>query len=279
MSEGKKKLTAEELEALWQQAGLSNDLMFRFVMENPILCQRTVSLLLGKQIGRITEQQTQFSIETDGRLKGIRLDLFVEVDGEMVDIEIQTVYLSKKEMGHRLRFYQSELDQMGIRKGQKYKDLKRSIIIFICTYDPFGKGIGRYTFEEVCQEYTDIILDDGITKIIYNTLGTLPENDKNKTGLEHLFKYINGGEPEDDLCRELDAEVKKQRQDVNKKGVFVMWEQILTEREDEAEKKGKIEAKIEAIKNLMDSCEWTIEQAMKALKIPEADYPKYIAML
>ena len=29
----------------------------------------------------------------------------------------------------------------------------------------------------------------------------------------------------------------------------------------------------------MDSCEWTIEQAMKALKIPEADYPKYIAML
>ena len=170
MSEGKKKLTAEELEALWQQAGLSNDLMFRFVMENPILCQRTVSLLLGKQIGRITEQQTQFSIETDGRLKGIRLDLFVEVDGEMVDVEIQTVYLSKKEMGHRLRFYQSELDQMGIRKGQKYKDLKRSIIIFICTYDPFGKGIGRYTFEEVCQEYTDIILDDGITKIIYHNV-------------------------------------------------------------------------------------------------------------
>ena len=58
-----------------------------------------------------------------------------------------------------------------------------------------------------------------------------------------------------------------------------MWEQILTEREDEAEKKGKIEANIEAIKNRMDSCEWTIEQAMKALKIPEADYPKYIAML
>lgn len=33
------------------------------------------------------------------------------------------------------------------------------------------------------------------------------------------------------------------------------------------------------IKNLMDSCKWTIEQAMKALKIPESDYSKYIAML
>lgn len=268
MSEGKKKSTAEELEALWQQAGLSNDLMFRFVMENPILCQRTVSLLLGKQIGRITEQQTQFSIETDGRLKGIRLDLFVEVDGEMVDVEIQTVYLSKKEMGHRLRFYQSELDQMGIRKGQKYKNLKRSIIIFICTYDPFGKGIGRYTFEEVCQEYTDIILDDGITKIIYNTLGTLPEDDKNKTSLEHLFKYINGGEPEDDLCRDLDAEVKKQRQDVNKKGAFVMWEQILTEREQEAEKKGKIEILIELVKDKIIS----IKEAAKRANMTEAEF-------
>ena len=54
-----------------------------------------------------------------------------------------------------------------------------------------------------------------------------------------------------------------------------MWEQILTEREEATEAR----VKIEAIKNLMDSCEWTIEQAMKALKIPEADYPKYIAML
>lgn len=54
-----------------------------------------------------------------------------------------------------------------------------------------------------------------------------------------------------------------------------MWEQILTEREEATEAR----VKIEAIKNLMDSCKWTIEQAMKALKIPETDYPKYIAML
>lgn len=55
-----------------------------------------IIFILGKQVGVITEQQTQFSIEIDGRTKGIRLDLYVEVEGEMIDVEIQTVKLSKK---------------------------------------------------------------------------------------------------------------------------------------------------------------------------------------
>ena len=236
MTEGKKKLTAEDLEILWQNVGLANDLMFRFVMENPSLCRKTLSLLLGKQVGVITEQQTQFSIEIDGRTKGIRLDLYVEVEGEMIDVEIQTVKLSKKEMGHRLRFYQSELDQLGISKGLKYKELKKSIIIFICTYDPFGKGAGRYTFEETCQEESNLILDDGATKIIYNTLGTLPESDKNKTAIENFFNYVNGEQPQDDFCKELAEEVKKQHQSTKKKGDFLMWEQIICEREEAAAK-------------------------------------------
>ena len=244
MTEGKKKLTAEDLEILWQNAGLANDLMFRFVMENPSLCRKTLSLLLGKQVGVITEQQTQFSIEIDGRTKGIRLDLYVEVEGEMIDVEIQTVKLSKKEMGHRLRFYQSELDQLGISKGLKYKELKKSIIIFICTYDPFGKGAGRYTFEETCQEQSSLILDDGATKIIYNTLGTLPESDKNKIAIENFFNYVNGEQPQDDFCKELAEEVRKQHQSTKKKGDFLMWEQIICEREEAAAKEAaKIAAK------------------------------------
>ena len=198
------------------------------------IMSQDIIFILGKQVGVITEQQTQFSIEIDGRTKGIRLDLYVEVEGEMIDVEIQTVKLSKKEMGHRLRFYQSELDQLGISKGLKYKELKKSIIIFICTYDPFGKGAGRYTFEETCQEQSSLILDDGATKIIYNTLGTLPESDKNKIAIENFFNYVNGEQPQDDFCKELAKEVRKQHQSTKKKGDFLMWEQIICEREEAA---------------------------------------------
>ena len=36
---------------------------------------------------------------------------------------------------------------------------------------------------------------------------------------------------------------------------------------------------IEEIKNLMDTMKWTAEQAMTAMKIPDADRGKYIAKL
>lgn len=51
---------------------------------------------------------------------------------------------------------------------------------------------------------------------------------------------------------------------------------------DDFEKKeleAKQETLLEAIKNLMDSMKWTAEQAMAAMKIPDADRGKYLAKL
>lgn len=47
---------------------------------------------------------------------------------------------------------------------------------------------------------------------------------------------------------------------------------------DDFEKKEQ-ETLLKAIKNLMDSMKWTAEQAMTAMKIPDADKEKYIARL
>ena len=42
---------------------------------------------------------------------------------------------------------------------------------------------------------------------------------------------------------------------------------------------GKAEGKAEAVKNLMETMNITAEQAMKALKIPDADFAKYLSLL
>ncbi len=42
---------------------------------------------------------------------------------------------------------------------------------------------------------------------------------------------------------------------------------------------GQTEERLAAIRNLMDSMSWPAEQAMRALKIPETDHPKYAALL
>ncbi len=40
--------------------------------------------------------------------------------------------------------------------------------MFICTFDPFGEGAGKYTFRERCEEKTELCLNDGTRKIFFN---------------------------------------------------------------------------------------------------------------
>ena len=47
---------------------------------------------------------------------------------------------------------------------------------------------------------------------------------------------------------------------------------------DDLDKKEQ-ETLLQAIRNLMDSMKWTAEQAMAAMKIPDADREKYMAKL
>lgn len=44
-------------------------------------------------------------------------------------------------------------------------------------------------------------------------------------------------------------------------------------------KEGAAQNMLESIRNLMESMGWPVEQAMSALKVPEADRPKYLERL
>lgn len=57
-----------------------------------------------------------------------------------------------------------------LKPGEDYNDLKPNYVIFICTFDPFGKKLYRYTYENYCRE-TNLPLEDGTTKIFLNTKG------------------------------------------------------------------------------------------------------------
>ncbi len=46
-----------------------------------------------------------------------------------------------------------------------------SYIIFICLSDLFGKGRYRYSFENICKEDTEVMLNDGAKKIFLNADG------------------------------------------------------------------------------------------------------------
>ena len=55
--------------------------------------------------------------------------------------------------------------------------------------------------------------------------------------------------------------------------------ELMNEDFEETKQETKQETLLETIKNLMDTMKWTAEQAMTAMKIPDADRGKYIAKL
>ena len=86
--------------------------------------------------------------------------------------------------------------------------MKRSFVIFVCTFDLFGEGRHIYTFENRCIQNLDLGLGDDTTKIILNTKGTM---DDVTPEMKKLLDFIDGKEPEDDFTRELDEAVQSVR--------------------------------------------------------------------
>ena len=107
------------------------------------------------------------------------------------NIEIQTT--NTGDLPKRSRYYQSVLDMQQLNKGERYKNLKRTYIIFICTFDLFRMGRHVYTFENQCREDGSLRLEDDTYKLFLNTEGVM---DDVSTDLKAFLDYM-GGRPSD----------------------------------------------------------------------------------
>ena len=84
-------------------------------------------------------------------------------------MEVQTS--DKKNLPRRMRYYQSTIDISILKQGVDYKELKASYVIFICSYDEFGRGRYIYTFENTCREEPGLTFGDDAYKVVVNTKG------------------------------------------------------------------------------------------------------------
>ena len=182
-----------------------DDFMFGAVMSDPKRCKPLLEMILGVRIRRIEYPELQKTIDKRYGSKGIRLDVYVADDMDTVyDVEIQPT--SKKHLPKRIRYYHGMLDVNILKKGEDYAALKRSFVIFICTYDPFGRGRYLYTFENRCLEDPGLSLGDGATKIILNTKGAVGEASEE---LKDLLRFMDGMAPKSDYARGLEKAVEE----------------------------------------------------------------------
>ena len=192
----------------YEELELRDDFMFSRIMSNPKFVKPLLETILGVKIRKIVYPQTQKTIDLSLQAKGIRLDVYVEDDQNTVfNLEMQTS--DGANLPKRMRYYQGMIDLNILDKGQDYTTLKKSYVIFICTFDPFGEGRHIYTFCNTCQENTALTLDDDAVKIILSTKGTM---DDVSPEMKRILDYIDGKGASDKFTEELEEAVCSARQ-------------------------------------------------------------------
>lgn len=157
-----KNLTPEEK---WERATIANNFIFYKVMHNnPEVCKELLEILLEMKLDRIEMRQEE-EVEIDYGKKGIRMDVYAYGVDKAFNIELQTS--DTGELPERARYYQGVLDVDQLNKGVEYSELKTSYVIFICIPDIFKKGLGKYSFENICKENSEVVLNDRAYKYFF----------------------------------------------------------------------------------------------------------------
>ena len=225
----------------YEELELRDDFMFSRIMSNPKFVKPLLETILGVKIRKIVYPQTQKTIDLSLQAKGIRLDVYVEDDQNTVfNLEMQTS--DGANLPKRMRYYQGMIDLNILDKGQDYTTLKKSYVIFICTFDPFGEGRHIYTFCNTCQENTALTLDDDAVKIILSTKGTMDDVSPEK---KRILDYIDGKGASDKFTEELEEAVRSARQNERWRLDYMTLEYEYRQRYLEGKEEGREEGRAE----------------------------------
>ena len=152
----------------------TNDLIFRWVMEREENCLAILRAILPElKITAVKRRENEHPVNylafDDER--GVRFDAIIEDDQErFYDVEMQVA--NQPELGKRVRYYQAQIDQETLKKGEDYDDLRESYVIFFCAFDPCGQDRRLYQFHYYEDDDRQLRLPTNSHVILINALGT-----------------------------------------------------------------------------------------------------------
>ena len=234
----------------YQELTFTDDFMFCNILQsNPDICKDLVELLLDRKVSSIKMPEMQKSIKITSDGKGVRFDVYFEDDDTIYDIEMQTT--NQYNLPQRSRYYQGVADVNQIRAGAEYSELKNSYIIFINTFDLFGRDFPIYTFEHFCREDKTLALADGTFRVFINAASTQKNMPPELRG---FLDYLLSGLPCSDLTGRIEQRVDSARSNKNWEVSYMTLaekykEMFVEGREEglaEGEAKGKAEGLAEA---------------------------------
>ncbi|KIL07541.1 UNVERIFIED_ORG: transposase [Clostridium botulinum] len=258
-----------------KELNLEDDFLFAKVMSDKDICKELLEKILEVDIEKVEIIEEQKTIDLLLESKGIRLDVYVKDENNTIyNVEMQRG--KHKNLPKRLRYYQGSIDLDLISKGEDYRKLTKSYIIFICTFDLFNKGRHKYTFQNVCLEDNSLMLNDEAQKIILNTKGIM--NDLSEELLEFL-EYVENSTDDTirnskgNLVKNIHRRVQKVKNDISVEVEFM----TLLERDREKIEEGREEGIILTKKVLKLSMQgYAISEIAKECNISEDQVKKIL---
>ncbi len=153
----------------FQELDLKDAFLFSAALQDEETCRLILEIILDEPIRKVSvhaENTLLFSSD----FRSLRLDIYAS-DEMWVEYNLEMQNENRHNLAKRSRFHQAQMDITSLKPGEDFQALRPSYVVFICTFDPFGQGLYRYTFENRCIE-RGFPLDDGTKKIFLNTRGT-----------------------------------------------------------------------------------------------------------
>ena len=221
---------------------LSNAFLFAAALEDPQTCQLVLEIILGRKVPKV-KVHTEHTILYNSEFRSVRLDVYAQ-DEFHVSYDLEMQNQNERNLAKRSRYYQAEMDVSSLKPGEDFNGLRPSCIIYICTFDPFGKGLYQYVFEEYCKE-AGLPLGDETKKIFLNTKGIHKDNVSQE--LMHFLQYVEKStettvqEGNDTSIKLLHQKVKALKQRRELEVNYMRFEELLQDKWRDGMKQGMAE--------------------------------------
>ncbi|MCD7812336.1 MAG: PD-(D/E)XK nuclease family transposase [Ruminococcus sp.] len=263
--------TFEQKREQVRKFNLMDDDFFTMVMQDKGAFEVMLRILTGREDLHVKEVRTQYAMRN---LVGhsVILDGYAEdEEHKAYNVEIQI-----KDSGYhekRVRYYQSNIDLMLLKRSAKYEDLPDLYLIFITSFDLFHEGQNHYEIKRMLDGYQREI-PNGIHELYFNTAV------KDHTRVSDLMQYFKNSSSDNTEFGRLSDRVKYYKE--TEEGVSHMCDAVKNygdERAENSRKHEKAKNVIQVITALMKNTKCTLEEALGMTDYTMEDYQNSIDLL
>ena len=262
-----------------QDLTIKDNFMFCAVMSVEENCTRFLEMVLGFPISRI-DVSYERNMVYHPEYKGIRLDVYAkDQNNKRYNVEMQV----KRDVAlvKRSRYYHSQMDMELLAAGTSYEELPDTFVIFLCDYDPFGRGLYCYTCGMQCKEDASVECDDGCQTIYLSTKGKNTE--KLPESLVRFLKFVaadieqSESDFEDEFVGQLQKSIHNVKESREMGERYMIFEEMMRDERKAGREEGALLTRRASIFELLEEM-GTISEELE-VKIHELSDEEQLKML